>query len=228
MSFNWTCPYCNSKTTIVSENFQSHNNIMKIKNAFGERVLRVEWVICPNKDCKKVSLDVILQEYNWVNSKYTIGKNLKYWRLLPGSYAKVFPEYIPSPLILDYQEASSIVDLSPKASATLSRRCIQGIIRDFWGIKKGRLIDEINALQEKIDPLTWNSIDAIRKIGNIGAHMEKDINLIIEVDPTEAQMLINLIELLFEEWYIHKHERELKLISIVKLAKDKDDLKKIK
>jgi len=201
---------------------------MTIDNSFGNRILRLEWVICPNEDCNKISLDAILQECNWEAGEYKAGKNLQYWRLLPGSYAKVYPDYIPKPLINDYQEASSIVDLSPKASATLSRRCIQGIIRDFWSIKKGRLIDEINALEEKIDPLTWKSIDSIRKIGNIGAHMEKNINLIIDVDPKEAQMLISLIELLFEEWYIHKHERELKLTSIVKIAKVKDDLKKNK
>ena len=38
--------------------------------------------------------------------------------------------------------------------------------------------------------------------------------------------LIELIELLFEEWYIHRHERELKLKSIVQLA-DVKDAKKI-
>ena len=31
----------------------------------------------------------------------------------------------------------------------------------------------------------WQAIDAVRSIGNIGAHMEKDINLIVDVDPEE-------------------------------------------
>ena len=46
---------------------------------------------------------------------------------------------------------------------------------------------EIDAIKDKVDPLTWKSIDATRKIGNIGAHMEKDINLIVDVDPKEAR-----------------------------------------
>lgn len=37
----------------------------------------------------------------------------------------------------------------------------------------------------------------VREIGNIGAHMEADINVIIDVDPDEAQILIDLVELLF-------------------------------
>ena len=92
--------------------------------------------------------------------------------------AKVFPDYVPAAIRADYLEACLVRDLSPKASATLSRRCLQGMIRDFWGIKKARLIDEIEALKDKTDELTWEAIDSVRSIGNIGAHMQKDIDLI--------------------------------------------------
>jgi hypothetical protein len=33
-----------------------------------------------------------------------------------------------------------------------------------------------------------DAIDHVRKIGNIGAHMEADINVIVEVEPKEAQI----------------------------------------
>jgi hypothetical protein len=121
----------------------------------------------------------------------------------------------------DYRESCLIKNKSPKASATLSRRCLQGIIRDFWGIRKDRLIDEINTLQEKLDAQTWRAIDSVRKVGNIGAHMEKDVNLIIDVDPEEASLLIWLIETLFEEWYIERHERTQRMNQIVALAEKK-------
>ena len=101
----------------------------------------------------------------------------------------------------DYYEACAIRDLSPKASATLTRRCLQGMIRDFCGIAKATLAKEIDALREALDNHTApkgvthesvEAIDAVRKVGNIGAHMEKDIALIVDVDPGEAQMLIEL------------------------------------
>lgn len=63
-------------------------------------------------------------------------------------------------------------------------------------------------------------------MGNIGAHMEKDVNLIVDVDPDEAGLLIWLIETLFEEWYIAKHERETKMKALKKLAVDKKAAKK--
>lgn len=226
MAFNWTCPYCQTKTTINRDNFSTGEDEMTIDNADGHRLLRNEWIVCPNEECKKITLDVILYEYFWKHPNWEKGEVIEHWRLLPGSYAKAFPDYIPKALRSDYEEAAAILEKSPKASATLSRRCLQGIIRDFWGVKKGRLIDEINGIEDKVDPLTWHSIDSIRKVGNIGAHMEKDINLIIDVEPKEAYLLIQLIELLFEEWYIHRHEREKKLKAIVGVAEKKQEQKK--
>jgi len=230
MAFNWDCPHCNTKTTINSDNFKKSDHNMTIENSEGERKLISEWIVCPNESCKRITLTNTLYEinYNYNVQRYDKGKLIKQWNLLPGSFAKSFPNYIPQPLRTDYEESASIIELSPKASATLSRRCLQGIIRDFWNIKKGRLVDEINAIEEKVDPLTWQSIDAIRKVGNIGAHMEKDINLIIDVEPNEAYLLIQLIELLFEEWYIHRHERELKLKAISEIAIIKEQQRKKK
>ena len=119
-----------------------------------------------------------------------------------------------------------IKNLSPKASATLSRRCLQGMVRNFWEVKPGRLLDELNAIKDKVDPATWSAIDAIRSIGNIGAHMEKDINLMVDVDPDEAELLIRLIETLINDWYITRENRRKITESIVALAAEKQAARK--
>lgn len=139
---------------------------------------------------------------------------------------KNIPDYIPKAILNDYNEACEIKDLSPKASATLARRCLQGIIRDFWKVKPDKLNKEIEAIEDKIDPLIWKAIDSVRKVGNIGAHMEKDINMIVDVEPHEAELLINLIETVLDEWYVARHKREEKLSSIVALSKAKDEERK--
>ena len=92
------------------------------------------------------------------------------------------------------------------------------MIRDFWGISKARLIDEIAELQGKIEPTPWQAIDAVRGVGNIGAHMEKDINLIVDVDPDEARLLIGLIEFLLKDWYVGRHEREEHMKRVIALG----------
>ena len=45
--------------------------------------------------------------------------------------------------------------------------------------------------------------------------MESDVNLIIDIDPNEAQSLISLIELLMKEWYINREERNRLFESII-------------
>ena len=157
---------------------------------------------------------------------WTPSEVIKSWRLIPQSDAKVFPDYIPQPIREDYVEACVIRDLSPKASATLSRRCLQGMIRDFWGVSKPKLKGEIEAIKDLVHPQTWEAIDGVRSVGNIGAHMEKEIGLIIDVEPKEAGSLIWLIESLMEEWYIHRHQREQRLSGIVEVAETKERAKR--
>lgn len=205
MAFKWTCPYCNHDTTINESNFSQTISRLHIDNKDGYRELNIEWIVCPNMDCNKHALIAFLFDLKWIPNVWEKGGIIRHWNLIPQSTARVFPEYIPKAIRDDYEEACSIKDLSPKASATLSRRCLQGMIRDFYNVKEKNLYLEIDAIKDKVDPLTWKSIDATRKIGNIGAHMEKDINLIIDVDIKEAALLINLIEVLIKDWYIHRH-----------------------
>lgn len=147
-------------------------------------------------------------------------------QLRPASLAKQFPNYIPEAIRQDYEEACAIVNLSPKASATLSRRCLQGMIRDFWGIKETNLSKAIGELEDKIPATQWRVIDGVRRIGNIGAHMEKDINLIVDIDSDEAQKLIKLIEHLLEQWYINRHEQELLYADIIGIDETKQSARK--
>ena len=65
----------------------------------------------------------------------------------------------------------------------------------------------------------------MRKIGNIGAHMEKDIDLIIDIDEGEAKELIGLVELLFEEWYIARNARAERLAKIKQIREEKEEQK---
>lgn len=204
----FTCPFCNqimseSNDTLAvrrpSFNYFDEDMAMDINhNVYSKDTLEISFYRCPS--CTKSTILVSGIGYEIELS------NVPLW---PNSTAKQFPEYIPEQIRNDYHEACAIVNLSPKASATLSRRCLQGMIHDFWEIKLKNLNHEITALKEKIDPNLWNAIDSLRELGNIGAHMEADVNVIIDIDSNEAETLINLIELLIKEWYINRHDREL-------------------
>jgi len=225
--YDWTCPYCSRNATLGYVNLRHESVVLTEDNVYGTCVLNVSFKVCPNEKCKKFTLTATLSTAEKTNGNWHSKKHLFAWDLLPRSKAQTFPSYVPKAVVEDYDEACLIKDLSPKASATLSRRCLQGILRDYWNVKPGRLIDEIAELETKIDPLTWQAIEAVRKVGNIGAHMEKDINIIVDVEPNEAELLIGLIEYLINDWYVARHNKQQHLQSIVALAAQKDAAKKL-
>lgn len=193
-----------SRAQIEQENKQrSENGIM------------AHVVKCPS--CEKTSIYGIGISGDIVDEKYLI---------YPKSNAKQYPEYVPQSIRKDYQEAFEILNISPKASAALSRRCIQGMIRDTQGIHAGNLASEINQLEGKIQLDQWAAIDAARKLGNIGAHMEKDTSIIVDIDPEEAKLLLDLVEYLIYEWYISKHESSLMMDKIKQLSEKKQALRR--
>ena len=178
-------------------------------------LLIIEYVKCPA--CGGISINV--------HRPYTE----EMFHILPKSVSKNYPNYVPEAIRQDYQEACMIADLSPKASATLLRRCLQCMIRDFWGISKNRLIDEINELAKKpeIDVEQYESIDALRKIGNIGGHPNRepmtDVNLVTDIEPNEVKLMIYIIEFFIEDWYIKRHNNAEKMKKIKQIADDKQN-----
>lgn len=228
------CPFCGKSFPFTNDTFSEKYpcfklenwSIFKKENMEGEveyinldsSGLIVQFKKCPA--CKKVNIDIL-----GVGSQFPDGYKRRFY---PSSRSKQYPDYIPSYIIQDYKEAYDILELSPKASATLSRRCLQSMIRDKWEVNKRNLYSEIDAIKDKIDPKIWKAIDSVRSIGNIGAHMEKDTNLIIDIEPWEAENLIKLIEILIKTWYIDEHERNILLNEIIETGKSKNDLRNSK
>lgn len=211
------CPYCGIPLS-TTNNLHTSNimdgiyfNDRDIKNSHPSHFLHIEEYFCPECSNRTVIVNGYGEQYDKIHTT-----------LLPDSLAKQYPDYIPQPIRQDYEEAYKILHLSPKASATLSRRCLQGMIHDFWNIKGRNLNCEISSLKDKISPLEWKVLDSHRKLGNIGAHMEKDINTIVDIDEHEAENLLKLIEYLLKNWYIKDYETKQLFTDITEIAKIKE------
>lgn len=240
MSFNWLCPYCNYAQVVTNNKIRTCDADLRMneqkEGPLGGLLIAIG---CSNSKCLKTTIRLVIR--NLTTSEYRVVFHFDAEMppifnqiIIPAGNAKPQPEYIPAPIREDYYEACKIRDLSPKASATLIRRCLQGMIRDFAGIQKGTLNKEITDLKQAVEAGTADrsitaesveAIDHIRTIGNIGAHMEKDINTIIDVDPNEAETLIQVTEMLFEEWYGDRHRRAERLAQVKKIADTKKEQK---
>ena len=216
--FSWKCPYCGSKTTIIEENYSHSYESISIDGwKHGKPAIVWKAIVCPNEECRELKLSIGIHRYGLprgaVGGTYSSQEQYFNFDLLPESPARPLPAYIPEGIRKSYIEACRIVNLSANASATLSRRCLQGMIRDFFQIECRSLFDEIDAIKGRIDHSLWLAVDRVRSFGNIGAHMKMEANVIADVDPGEAEALVDIIELLIDETYIARHDREQRVAS---------------
>jgi hypothetical protein len=135
------------------------NCIIEINPRFHETLLGSDdqgyWSIftmtCPNPKCKKLIIELALGEPLEAYMRDIIGiQNIKY-RITVNpltSSRPPIPKEVDEKFASDYKEACLVLTFSPKASAAMSRRCLQNILREKAGIKKGDLSTEI---QQVID-----------------------------------------------------------------------------
>lgn len=121
------------------------------------------------------------------------------------------PDGLDPAIRKSYDEARIVLPHSPGASAMLSRRCLQMLIRTKLGITKRQLVEEIKLALDHPDLSgpTKAALDAIREIGNNGAHPNPDHSMseqsdgivFIEVAQSDAEFTLETLEMLFDDLY---------------------------
>ena len=106
----------------------------------------------------------------------------------------------------DYNEAAAVLKISSKASAALSRRCLQNILREKAGVRKSDLAKEIQEVidSNRLPSYISDGIDAIRNIGNFAAHPLKSQSTgeIVDVEAGEAEWSLEVLDLLFDFYFV--------------------------
>lgn len=131
---------------------------------------------------------------------------------------------IPEEFTKDYKEACLVLFDSPKASAALSRRCLQHLLREKAKVKKSDLYKEIDEVvaSNQLPSYLADGIDAVRNIGNFAAHPIKSTNTgeIVEVEPGEAEWLLDILEGLFDFYFVQPANLQKKKDSLNKKLSD--------
>ena len=116
---------------------------------------------------------------------------------------------VPEAFRADYAEACDVLEISAKASAALSRRVLQGILT-YQGYESKNLARQIDSVLDEDDPKKMlpshirETIDAVRHFGNFATHPITEVtNLqVIDVEPEEAEWCLEIIEALFDHYYV--------------------------
>lgn len=133
-------------------------------------------------------------------------------------------EAVPPEIAQDYREACLVLSDSPKASAALSRRCLQNVLRIAAGVKAAELAREIQEVLDsgKLPPSLAVNIDAIRNIGNFAAHPIKSQSTgeIVNVEPHEAEWNLDVLEELFDFYFVQPAKAAAKKSALDKKLAD--------
>jgi hypothetical protein len=158
---------------------------------------------CPNTECCK---PIIKLGYSTV-LRFNLLSSPSYKLIYPiGSNRSPAPEEVDKNFAEDYNEACLVLPYSPKASAALSRRCLQNIIHIKGEIEARNLKLEIDQLiaSNKVPSFIGDNLQVIRGFGNIAAHgmEDKASGEILDVEPNEAEFLLDVLELLFDFYFV--------------------------
>lgn len=217
---DWRCPSCGLITQLSADRVQGAVFALPATPGSAMRALRILTIVCPNHLCGQLEVTATMHALGKDASggQTPIEPPLRRWEMLPGPQGKELPDYLPEQVSREYAEATQILPISPSAAAVLARRCLQAIVRDFWGVKGNYLADELELIRDRVDEETWAAIDAVRRAGNIARHLEKGVNVMSDTDPDEPRMLLGLIELLIENWYVARRRRQQRLQAIKNLT----------
>jgi hypothetical protein len=161
--------------------------------------------LCP--ECKRFVLSMVHQFNRYGTGPAFAYHQSREFLCYPKGINRVpLPPEVPTKYADDYKEACLTLPDSAKASAALSRRCLQSILRDETKVKSGNLNDEIQQVldQGHLPSHILDSLDAIRNIGNFAAHpiKSKSTGEIIEVEPGEAEWNLDVLEALFDYYFV--------------------------
>ena len=214
---DWVCPHCHMGMLMQEENLQVEFVDIELPGVVPNPYLRITATVCPRRQCKEWSLQI------WLGVKGE--KKHTYVAAIPRlGQAQSFPTEagIPQEILADYREGVAISHESPKAAATMFRRALQGMIRHRWGVKnKPHLYAEIKAIRHQVSAEVRQALLDVKDMGNIGAHMEQDVNLVLDVTAEEASALMRVIEMVMNDWYVEQMHRKTALASVREITEEK-------
>lgn len=217
-----TCPHCGTTVCFVHLTDVRRHHVQPVwvyeptRVADAEGISLVHFSRCPA--CKGPTIQMVRgheHETHHLNNPDVRFEEVQ--QLWPKFAVRPVPSEVPAHVAKDFREACQTLSLSPNASAALSRRCLQLLLRE-QGHTQHNLVDQITAALPLL-PSYLRNIDHVREIGNFAAHANKDglTGDVIDVELEDAEWLLDLLEQCFTHYFVEpalQAERERKLAAM--------------
>jgi hypothetical protein len=193
------CPHCNIgihrglATAQITTTAQLTNQLNQVVKP--QQIWQALHQTCP--ECHEIIIYL---------TAYAGGRTIHNDLAFPRATSRPIPADVPDPYRQDFIEACTVLGLSPKASAALSRRNLQAILRDRAATKSKDLYDQIEEVvaSGKLPSHIEQELHAVRNIGNFAAHTIKSTSTgsIVDVEPGEAEWNLDVLESLFDFYFV--------------------------
>ena len=167
---------------------------------------RVESDVCPTCEKPILTLSQMRKELVANIGVPWVMTVVKTFMIFPkGTGRPPAPPEVQADIAADFNEACLVLADSPKASAALSRRCLEQLLHERNVSTKHNLSEAIDdALAKHLPSHIGENLDAVRNIGLFDAHPKKSSNSgeILDVEPGEAEWNLDVLESLFDYYYV--------------------------
>lgn len=209
------CPHC--ATTVYINWDEVTFPVPTPEDNYNKGGYAIQYGFCP--ECKKLVIQLQhglesgyelsfwideIDEENIIYPRYSAGRNLNQY--VPEKYAQLF------------RESEEVNNISPRASATLSRYLLQMLLHEELHIHKRTLEEEIKELENgsNIPTKLVTMLQVMRRVANFGAHPKKSTNSneIVEVEAGESAVMLDLLEEVFDYVFVKPKQQEVFLKNI--------------
>lgn len=211
------CPHCLENFFAGWEwAYFTSKHLGQIADAEGTWTIRI--CKCPNQSCSKIVIQLGKLKRAYKSSPNSFGSYD--WMLVkPKAISRApLPPQVPAEFATDYKEACLTIADSAKASAALSRRCLQNLLIEKAGTTKKDLAAQIQGVidSQQLPSYLSDALDAVRNIGNFAAHpiKSKSTGEIVEVEPGEAEWNLDILERLFDFYFVQPEILEKKKVAL--------------
>jgi len=194
------CPHCGTTVQFVNYSSWDRSLVFAEPNDEGPS-FEIHVARCPSCGRPVVSIEMCRLDPQEPEDEAEL---VDCWLIWPAASARApVPETVPQHLRDEYHEAAIVLALSRKASAALSRRCLQSLLREAAKTKSKGLADQIEEVLPTLPGYLQPQLDAVRNIGNFAAHQQKSRTTgeIIDVEPGEAEWNLDVLDLLFDFYF---------------------------
>ena len=164
---------------------------------------------CPSPDCGRVMIGFAhLSGGSHGGFGSPVSRPSSFTLLWPKARTPAPMPDVPGDLFNKYAEATAVLDISPDASAAMTRRIVEQVLEE-QDFKQGTLVGKIAAFRESDSPRRLKeSIDYLRTLGNWAVHPPRwqAAGEIVAVEEGEAEWALDLVRDLFQHFYVEPAE----------------------